>query len=490
MTVTRLAASPLLERIDGFVTEDEASSLFTLLEGLPLRHDETGHVAEVDALPELRDLEARVAHAVGITPRVRSVRYRRYEVGEGHPLHADDYMIDGARLVATAMLVLRAPDEGGATELPFALPYPVAVTPRACSLVTWRNVTPEGTTLAASSHRGVPVRQGTKSVLLFFVYATLEDLRAADVARNTLEPHHFPPPEAGPLLACVVDRGLPDETSSLLRDACDARGIVFRPIDATTFDYGEASLLPHGAMLFRPAASRAAQHVEDHLAREGVATFYREPDGALFPCVSPHRAHERAGIPQPRAFPVTTTCRDTLTAFVARLGGYPVVLKAPGGEGGVGVLRADGPEALFGLVDLLVRGQGTIPWLSAYVPGAMHHRVIVVGDRAVCSYENPVRESDFRSSPSSDPADYTTDVPDGLARVALAAARAERVFFAGVDVLVHPTGRLYVLEVNFPCYFPHATLVAGIDVAGPMVDFLVTRAKALASETAATPAGP
>jgi hypothetical protein len=101
VTVTRLAASPLLERIDGFVTEDEAASLFTLLEGLPLRHDETGHMAEVDALPELTDLEARVARAVGITPRVRSVRYRRYEVGEGHPLHADDYTIDGARLVAT-----------------------------------------------------------------------------------------------------------------------------------------------------------------------------------------------------------------------------------------------------------------------------------------------------------------------------------------------------------------------------------------------------
>lgn len=490
MHVTRLAASPALERIDGFVTEEEAGALVGLLEGLPLRHDETGHVAEVDELPELRDLEARVARAVGITPRVRSVRYRRYEVGEGHPLHADDYTIDGARLVATAMLVLRAPYEGGATELPFALPYPVALTPRACSLVTWRNVSSDGTTLAASTHRGVPVRKGTKSVLLFFMYATLEDLRAADAGHKPSEPRHYSPPEAGSLLACVVDRGLPDETSSLLRDACDARGIVFRPIDATTFDYGEASLLPRGAMLFRPAASRAAQHVEDHLAREGVATFYRELSGALFPCVSPYRAHEREGLPQPRAFPVATTCRDTLTAFVARLGGYPVVVKAPGGEGGVGVLRADGPEALFGLVDLLVRGQGTIPWLSAYVPGAMHHRVIVVGDRAVCSYENPVRESDFRSSPSIDPADYTTDVPESLARVALAAARAERVFFAGVDVLVHPSGRVYLLEVNFPCYFPHATLVAGIDVAGPMVDFLVARAKLLVSEPAATLAAP
>jgi glutathione synthase/RimK-type ligase-like ATP-grasp enzyme len=136
------------------------------------------------------------------------------------------------------------------------------------------------------------------------------------------------------------------------------------------------------------------------------------------------------------------------------------VVKAPGGEGGVGVLRADGPEALFGLVDLLVRGQGTLPWLSAYVPGAMHHRVIVVGDRAVCSYENPVRERDFRSSPSDDPAAYTTDVPEGLARIALAAARAERVFFAGVDVLVHPDRPTLRARGELPLLLPHATLVA------------------------------
>jgi glutathione synthase/RimK-type ligase-like ATP-grasp enzyme len=121
-----------------------------------------------------------------------------------------------------------------------------------------------------------------------------------------------------------------------------------------------------------------------------------------------------------------------------------------------------------------------VPLLSAYIPDATHHRVIVVGETAVAAYENPVREGDFRSVPSDDPHVYTAQVPPSLASVAVAATRAERLAFAGVDLLVHTSGRVYVLEVNYPCYFPQATLGGDIDVAGPMLDHLIARAGHLA----------
>ena len=51
---------------------------------------------------------------------------------------------------------------------------------------------------------------------------------------------------------------------------------------------------------------------------------------------------------------------------------------------------------------------------------------------------------------------------------------------AGVDILQHPSGRLYLLEANFPCYFAHAQTLAGVDVAGAMVEHLMAKARGLA----------
>jgi glutathione synthase/RimK-type ligase-like ATP-grasp enzyme len=142
-------------------------------------------------------------------------------------------------------------------------------------------------------------------------------------------------------------------------------------------------------------------------------------------------------------------------------------------------MRVDSMPALRSLVDHLVRGEGRVPMLSAYVPDAVHHRVVVVGERAVASYENPIEDGDFRSSPSDDRADYRAEVPRDLAEPAIAAVRALRLLFGGVDLLRHASGRVYVLEANFPCFFPQATLGGGLDVAGPMVDFLAARARAM-----------
>jgi hypothetical protein len=43
-----------------------------------------------------------------------------------------------------------------------------------------------------------------------------------------------------------------------------------------------------------------------------------------------------------------------------------------------------------------------------------------------------------------------------------------------VDVLQHPSGRFYLLEANFPCYFGHAQ-ENGQDIAGAIVDHLLDK---------------
>jgi len=276
-----------------------------------------------------------------------------------------------------------------------------------------------------------------------------------------------------------IDDGAPEETVRLLAEACASRSVEFRAIEASTFRYRPQDRLPPHSMLYRPAVSRAAQLVEEFLLRDDVASFYPDVDAALFSCGAPRRQLERVGLTVPRSIPVACTDAPVLADHVERLGGFPVIVKIGGGEGGIGVMRADSMPVLRALLDHLVRGQGQVPELSAYVPDAMHHRVIVVGDRAVATYENPIEPDDFRSKPSEDPAAYTADVPAELASLALAATRSQRLRFGGVDLLRHPSGRLYVLEVNFPCFFAQATLGGGLDIAGPMIDELLAVSAAL-----------
>lgn len=276
-----------------------------------------------------------------------------------------------------------------------------------------------------------------------------------------------------------VDDGVPGETLDLLAAACRARAVEFVSVDARTFDFAASRPLPAGAMLYRPAVSLAAMRVEQFLAADGVATFHPDAEAPFFLPVSAPLLFARAGLPVPRTLPCASADRDLLRRSVAHLGGLPVVVKVAGGEGGVGVMLAESLAGLFALVDHLL-DSGRQPWLAAFVAAAEHWRVIVVGDTAVAAYRNPLAVDDFRSVAGSAPGDVTITVEPRLAALAVAAVRTLRVETGGVDILVHPSGRLYLLEANFPCYFAHAQRLAGVDIAGRMVEHLLAKRRVTA----------
>ncbi|MDQ4422275.1 MAG: hypothetical protein QF808_00025, partial [Thalassolituus sp.] len=56
--------------------------------------------------------------------------------------------------------------------------------------------------------------------------------------------------------------------------------------------------------------------------------------------------------------------------------------------------------------------------------------------------------------------------------------------FGGVDVLVHVSGREYVLEVNFPCYFAHPKHAINLDVAHHLVRHLKQKGQRLKEQLA------
>lgn len=270
----------------------------------------------------------------------------------------------------------------------------------------------------------------------------------------------------------LVDDGVPQVTvTSLLRAAQD-RSLDVHHHHAPDFEY-----LPHqkalpGELVYRPATSMAAIHVEQFLLQPGVASFYRHPLGAFQYVGEPLGMFVQAGLSVPRHFHCHSTDRGLLKQWVERLGGLPVVVKFNGFSGGVGVLRADSLPALYSLVDFAL-STGRAPLLMSYVDQAEHWRVVVVGERAVAAYLNPQDDEDFRSHGTDEASDCTGDVPADLAEMACQAVQVLGLAFGGVDILRHPSGRLYLLEANFPCFHTHAETVGGLDVSGAMLDHLM-----------------
>jgi hypothetical protein len=274
-------------------------------------------------------------------------------------------------------------------------------------------------------------------------------------------------------LICIDD-DVPAETISLLRAASERRNVAFEIIDAAGFDYLPERRLSVGDLLYCPATSQRAGAVERYLYGPGVVGLRTDPLGPFAEVGGAPTLFERNGLPTPRHFPVGAVTPRLLNLIVDELGGFPVVVKVPGGSGGIGVMRADSMPALKSLLEFLL-AKGVLPFVSSYVPDAVCWRVIVVGDRALVACRNPVPDGDFRSRQSSRKEDYFSEVSADIASLAINAVKSLRIEFGGIDLLEHQSGRLYLLEVNFPCYFAPADLVGGLDVSGALIDYMLAK---------------
>ena len=278
-----------------------------------------------------------------------------------------------------------------------------------------------------------------------------------------------------------VDDGVPEISTQIIAEACEAREVELIVHEANTFVFAPEQKASAGDLLFRPAISAASMRVEQFLYQPGVATFYRSAAGVFWNCNDAVHLFQSEGIPIPRTFYVNNADRGTLDYYVEQLGGFPVILKVLGHSRGVGVMRLDGVESLYSVVDY-VAASGQTPILCTYIDNAVHWRCMVVGDRVVAAYINPQDANDFRTYGTTDPDEVYTEVGRDLSEVSIAATRILDISLGGVDVLRHESGRCYVLECNFPCYYAHAQEVGGVDVAGAMLEFLIDKAERLAAD--------
>ncbi len=180
-----------------------------------------------------------------------------------------------------------------------------------------------------------------------------------------------------------------------------------------------------------------------------------------------------AGLPHPET--VAGSEPETLAAAAAAAFSFPCVVKQRDSRQGVGVVRVASRAELEAVLDSLWRVGDEVVVQRFCPPGGISRRVLVLDGEALGAAEHRAPPGEFRSNAARG-ADVRGIALDDLTRdLAICAARAVGLSFAGVDLI--PDGdRWVVAEVNPSPGWRHFAAATGADVAARLVEALARRA--------------
>ena len=180
---------------------------------------------------------------------------------------------------------------------------------------------------------------------------------------------------------------------------------------------------------------------------------------------------QRAGIPTPQAA-VAQTRREALDAL-ATLG--DAVVKPLTGSLGEGVERIRSDRAGRNEVVRRMEREGAV-YLQSFVPNpGRDARLFVVGARVEGAIQRTAPRGEWIANVARGGTALPLAVDAGLAALAVAAARALGLDWAGVDVVVGPGGPS-VIEVNGNPSWAAVHEVTGKDMAEPIAEHVLARA--------------
>ena len=178
---------------------------------------------------------------------------------------------------------------------------------------------------------------------------------------------------------------------------------------------------------------------------------------------------EAAGLPTPD----TVVCERAEDAFAACRALGDVVIKPLFGSMGLGMVRVSDEDTAWRVIRAIESIRG-VYYLQRFIPHEGRDvRAFVVGDRVLGAIER--RADGWRTNFSRGGRVARTTLPDEWAELALRAARAVGAEYAGVDLLPAKDGTVYVLEVNGIPGWEGLQKATGLDVAGAVVDQLLSR---------------
>jgi RimK family alpha-L-glutamate ligase len=188
------------------------------------------------------------------------------------------------------------------------------------------------------------------------------------------------------------------------------------------------------------------------------------------------------------AVPETMACERAADAIAAVREMGDVIVKPIFGSLGHGMVRVTSPDVALRVVEPLEQ-IGSIFYVQRTVDhGGRDIRALVVGDRIVGAIERIAPAGDWRTNVSRGGSVRAFELPAEWARLALEATAAVGADYAGVDLLPSRDGRVFVLEVNGIPGWRGLQQATGVDVAGAIVDHLVSKVRGVRAARETPPA--
>jgi RimK family alpha-L-glutamate ligase len=183
---------------------------------------------------------------------------------------------------------------------------------------------------------------------------------------------------------------------------------------------------------------------------------------------------QEAGLPVPE----TIVCEGAADAIAAVREMGDVIVKPIFGSLGHGMVRISDPDVALRVVEPLEQIRSVFYVQRAVDHGGRDIRVFVVGGRVIGAIERVAPAGEWRTNVSRGGSVRPFDLPATWEPLALRATAAVGAEYAGVDLLPSRDGRVFVLEVNGIPGWKGLQQATGVDVAGAIVEHLVTRVRA------------
>jgi RimK family alpha-L-glutamate ligase len=154
-----------------------------------------------------------------------------------------------------------------------------------------------------------------------------------------------------------------------------------------------------------------------------------------------------------------------------------VIIKPIFGSMGHGLVRVSDPDVAFRVTKSLEQIRAVFYVQRAVDHGGRDIRVFIAGGRVIGAIERLAPTGEWRTNIARGATARPFELPPEWARLALAAAAAMGAEYAGVDLLPSREGPVFVLEVNAIPGWQGLQRATGIDVAGAIVEHLISRVR-------------
>ncbi len=278
---------------------------------------------------------------------------------------------------------------------------------------------------------------------------------------------------------CINRKGANPTTIKLLKKSAKERNIEFKEIYSDCYEFIKFPNLKKVDILYNICIDHKSKTLEKCIINNNVTTFCVNNNTKLHSydnVIDATIIHTKNNLPIIKTVFDITKDRKILKKYIKFLDGFPIIIKSMGGSHGIGVIKIDSYDSLLSVIDVLLSNNNKFI-MRKFINYKEHARLIVLGDKVISSIEYKKIKDDFRSNVGKELKIKVKNFGKEIENTAIKAVEVLGYEFGGVDILLDNKGGFYIAEVNYPCFFPRAQEVTGVDISGLMIDYLVKKQK-------------